>query len=118
MNEVIKSIKNEQLEKLKAQREIVFSKKSSVYEQKFASKKTIVDEECAKIDELFNKFKQDKVAMANEQINSKFAEVQNKKGALLKEAQASAEAEANSEISFELAEYDSEIAKLEKELKE
>lgn len=116
MNEIIKRYKTELLEKLKNQKKVIENRKTSLTNEKFSKKKTVVDQECVAMDTAFAKYKQERLALVNEEFAKKLEEINATKSRLLANAQATATAEAEGEIAMEVAEYDSEIAKLEKEL--
>lgn len=116
MNETIKQLKVELLNKLKAQKQAIEAKKDAFYQQTFSQKKIGVDEQYSKLDNAFLQYKQERFATYNADILSKEEEVKAKKAKLLEEAQQSAQIEVANEIAIKVAEYDNEIAKLEKEL--
>lgn len=116
MNEQIKQLKVELLNSLKAQKQSVENERDALYQQKFAQKKVAVDEACGKLDNVFAQYKQERLIAYNADISKKEEEVKAKKAKLLTEARQTAQSEVISEIVIKTAEFDSEIAKLEKEL--
>lgn len=115
MNNVISQFKKDYLEKLKAQRQAIANRVETIYAQKCTQKKVEVDAESKKLDEVFEKFKQEKLIAVNAEIDKKAKEVQAKKESLAVNARETARAEAVSEVQVQIAEYDAEIAKTEKE---
>ena len=116
MNEQIKQAKVEMLNRLKQYKQSVETQRDVLYQNKYAAKKAVVDEECNKLDNAFQKYKEEKFAVYNADISKKEQEVKDKKQKLIADAMASAQSEVISEISMLTAEYNNEIAKLEKEL--
>lgn len=116
MNEQIKQAKIEMLNRLKQYKQSVEAQKDILYQKKYAVKKAVVDEECNKLDNAFQKYKEEKFAIYNADISKKEQEVNDKKQKLIADAMQSAQSEVINEITMLTAEYNSEIAKLEKEL--
>lgn len=116
MNETIKQFKIDLLNNLKAQKQSIEAQKDAFYQQKFSEKKIAVDEAYVKLDNAFAQYRQDKFASCNADIAKKEEEVKAKKAKLLEDAKQSALCEVESEIAMMVAEFNSEIAKLEKEL--
>lgn len=116
MSELIKRFKQELLDKLKSQKKVIENRKTSLVNEKFAKKKIVVDQEGAAMDTAFARYKQERLAIVNEEFAKKLEEINKTKANLLANAQSTANAEAEGEIAMEVSEYDREIAKLEKEL--
>ena len=116
MNEIIKQIKTETLERLKHQKQVVEAQKDAIFQQKFALKKQEIDEECAKLDTAFANYKQEKTLAYNNDIANKAQAIADKKQKLIHDATKAVQDEVNCEILSLTAEYSEEIAKLEKEL--
>lgn len=116
MNEKIKQLKQELLEKLKQQKQSIVDKTDALVQQRFTQKNVQVNESCVKLDNAYAQYKQEKFAAYNAEITRKAEEVNAKKTALVQQAKEEAKNEVEAEISLKTAEYDSEIARLQKEL--
>lgn len=116
MIDQIKAFKTELLNKLKSQKAALVNSQPTLQSQKYAAKSVEVAAKAKELDEALAKFKTEKMAALNEEINKKVQAVADKKVALDNAAKAEAEMEAQAEIALQVGEYDKEIAKIEKEL--
>lgn len=116
MNDSIRQVKTEMLNRLKQFKQSVESQREVLFQKKYALKKTAVDEECIKLTEAFANYKREKLSACNADVAKKEQEVIERKQKLLDDARQLAQQEVIDEICALTAEYDSEIAKLEKEL--
>lgn len=116
MNKNIKSIKAQMLAQLKQQKENLQSRKEQLVIERFNDKKKLVDEENIRLDQSFEKYRQEKLAQYNAEINEKQAEVAAKKSQNIENAKLTAKAEIEAELAADFMEYNTEILNLEKEL--
>lgn len=116
MNNNIKTIKAQALAQFKQQKANLEAQKEQKIVQRFSVKKQAVDEENMRIDQSFEKYRTEKLAAYNQEINIKNEEVQAKKAKNIENAKVEARTEIEAEVANEIMEYDVEISKLEKEL--
>ena len=116
MNETIRHIKQTALEQMKEGRAAAEAKKSTLVAQKYAEKKTELNKEFQKLDEMLDLTIKQKQTQLNEEIAKARQDVADKKINYDVMAKAQADAEAEAEVSHAIRAFDDEIAKLEKEL--
>lgn len=116
MNESIVNHKKQLLTILQQEKSAIEATLDSRVAQAYASKKPDLDAKCREIDEALANYTATIQAEANEKITNKRNEVLEKKKALEQQTVMQAQAEAQSSIAIEVADYVSEIASLEKQL--
>ena len=116
MNNTIKTIKAQTLAQLKQQRENLQLKKDDLIAERFAEKKKVVGEENLRLDQFYEKYKKEKLTACDKELTEKLSEVNGKKQQNIENAKIAAKTEIEAELSATFMEFDTEIAKLEKEL--
>ena len=118
MNTTIKAIKEQTLAQLKQQKEHLTSQKGVMIDRRFIEKKKAVDEENLRLDQSYEKYRQEKTLAYQKELTNKSTEVADKKQQNIENAKFAAKTEIEAELAADFMEFDAEIAKLEKELKE
>ena len=116
MQDIIKQIKQEYIDKLKAKKAEYESRKATIVAQKFAEKKAAIAVENEQLDRALADYIQQKQAAFDKEIAEKRQEVANKKAESELCAKVNAETEADAEILGIIKEIDAEISLTEKSL--
>ena len=116
MNNAIRTVKAQALENLKQQKEQLMARSEQMIAEKFAFKMQEVDQQNRQLDGVYEKYRQEKLAAYNAELQEKGAEVAAKKSANVENAKVSARTEVEAQLASDIMEFDKEIAKLKKEI--